>query len=173
MLVIQQDTREQARKHDHILKYFKESNIKVVRSKLYVGDYTRLDKQDVCIDTKKDLQEVYQNVILNNTRFKNECIRAKEAGIKLIVLVEDESIQDVSQVEKWHNRRLDDWIFLNEAHKKGKLLNRKISAKPPASSAQLQKAMQTMSDRYGVEWQFCKRENMGHKIVEILTREVD
>jgi paraquat-inducible protein B len=168
MITIQQDTREQKNKHNNILKYFEQNNIKVVRSKMYVGDYTRLDKQDVVIDVKKDLQEVYSNIIQSNLRFKNECVRAKDAGIKLIILVADENIQDVEQVHTWENERLKKWEYINKAHQNGKMLYKKISKKPPVSSEQLERAMKTMSWRYGVEFKFCKKEDMGKCIIELL-----
>jgi len=167
-LTLVQDTREQAKKHDHVLKHFQAEGIKVVRSKLYVGDYTRLDKQDICIDTKKDLQEVYGNIILHNVRFKTECIRAKEAGIQLVILIADEHIRDVNEVHTWVNPRLRKWENVRAAQEKGKLLNVKLSPKPPVSSEQLQRAMETMGERYGVQWQFCPKEDTGKRILEIL-----
>ena len=172
IVIIQQDTREQTNKHKSVLEYFDKNNIKVVRSKLYVGDYTRLDKQDICVDTKKDMQELYSNIIQSNTRFKNECVRAKDAGIQLVILVADENIQDISQVILWHNKRLDQWEYINKAHQRGKMLYRKISKRPPVSSEQLQRAMQTMSGRYGVQFKFCKKNDMGKCIVEILAGDI-
>lgn len=171
-MIIQQDTREQTNKHKGVLEYFDKNNIKVVRSKLYVGDYTRLDKQDICVDTKKDMQELYSNIIQSNTRFKNECVRAKDAGIQLVILVADENIQDISQVHLWHNKRLDQWEYINKAHQRGKMLYRKISKRPPVSSEQLQRAMQTMSGRYGVQFKFCKKNDMGKCITEILAGDI-
>lgn len=168
MITIQQDTREQTKKHDHVLKYFAAEGIKVVRSKLYVGDYTRLDKQNVCVDTKKDLQEVYGNIILNNLRFKAECIRAKEAGIRLVILTNDEEIRSLGEVHTWENPRLRKWETVKAAQEKGKLMQIKLSPKPPVSSEQLQRAMETMAERYGVEWQFCPKAETGKRIVEIL-----
>lgn len=168
MITIQQDTREQTKKHDHVLKYFAAEGIKVVRSKLYVGDYTRLDKQDVCIDTKKDLQEVYGNVILHNVRFKEECIRAKEAGIRLVVLIADEHIRHISEVHTWVNPRIRKWETVKAAQEKGKLMQIKLSPRPPVSSEQLQRAMETMGERYGVEWRFCPKAETGRRILEIL-----
>lgn len=168
MLTVVQDTREQAKKHDHVLSCFASEGVKVVRSKLYVGDYTRLDKQDICVDTKKDLQEVYGNIILHNARFKAECIRAKEAGIRLVVLIADANIRDIREVHTWDNPRLRKWEAVRAAQEKGKLLHVKLPPKPPVSSEQLQRAMETMAERYGVAWQFCRREETGKRILEIL-----
>ena len=114
-MIIQMDTREQCGKKDHILSYFEQAGIKVVRSKLFVGDWTRLDKQDVCIDTKTGgLQEAYGNVVQQHVRFRNECIRARQNGIRLIVLVEEERISRLEDVCMWENPRRAKWFELDQ-----------------------------------------------------------
>ncbi len=169
-MVIVQDTREQAGKKEHILRFFEKRGIKVVRSKLYCGDWTRLDKQDVCIDTKTlGLQEVYGNLIgKQHRRFVDECVRAQESGIRLIVLVEEKGIQTLDDVREWKNPRRARWFQLYALHKNGHALNRKISPKPPASSEVLEKAMRTVAERYGVEWCFCDKEHTGAFILKFL-----
>ena len=168
-MIIQQDTREQAGKKDHILKYFSDNGIKVVRSKLFVGDWTRLDKQDVIIDTKQSLQEVYGNLVQQHTRFRDECIRARSCGIKLIILVEDETITKLENVEFWVNPRYVKWHKLYQQHQLGKNLTTKQPKQPPLSSIQLMDRMKVMSDRYGIEWQFTTKAECGKKIIEILS----
>lgn len=168
-MIIQQDTREQKGKKDHILKYFEENGIKVVRSKLYVGDWTRLDKQDICIDTKTlGMQEVYSNIVQGHARFRDECIRARNCGIKLIILVEQRGMETVDDVEQWENPRRKKWMKLYQQHQQGKNRHIKISPQPPLSSIQLADRMKVMRDRYGIEWQFCARETCGARIVELL-----
>lgn len=167
-MIVQQDTREKTKKHDFVLKVFEQNQIKVVRSKLYVGDYTRLDNQTICIDTKQDLQELYSNVILSNTRFKTECTKAMAAGIQLIILTADDEIASVADVHKWKNPRREKWFMVSNAQQRGKMLRYKIATKPPASSDQLQKALETMSERYGVQFLFCPKQNVGEKIIELL-----
>ncbi|MFA5423381.1 MAG: ERCC4 domain-containing protein [Phycisphaerae bacterium] len=167
-MIIQQDTREKSGKKDHILKYFEEHGIKVVRSKLYVGDWTRLDKQDVCIDTKQNLTEVYGNIVQQHVRFRDECIRSRSCGIRLILLVEQRGIETVDDVETWENPRRKKWMKLYQQHQQGKNRHIKISPQPPLSSIQLADRMKVMRDRYGIEWQFCTRETCGARIVEIL-----
>lgn len=89
-MIIVEDTRNQTGKHKAKSEYFAKQGIQVVRSKLYVGDYTRLDNQTLCIDTKKDILEIAANVCgKQHERFRAECIRAKECGIKLVVLIEE------------------------------------------------------------------------------------
>ena len=93
-ITIQVDTREN--KNENLIVYFESKGIKTVRSKLYVGDYTLLHKQDVCVDKKKDLMEMASCICgPNHTRFREELIRSKEANIKLYILIEDEYIYSI------------------------------------------------------------------------------
>ena len=167
-MIIQQDTREQQGKKEHILQYFADNGIKVVRSKLFVGDWTRLDKQDICVDTKQNLAECYSNIVQQHVRFRDECIRAQQCGIKLIILVEDESITDLRGVEHWKNPRYIQWCKVRSMHEAGKALNIKQPKQPPLSSIQLMDRMKVMSDRYGIEWQFTPKAECGKRIVKIL-----
>ena len=167
-MIIQQDTREQQGKKDHILKYFADNDIKVVRSKLFVGDWTRLDKQDVVVDTKGGCAEVYSNIVQQHARFRDECIRAQQCGIKLIILVEDESITDLRGVEHWKNPRYIQWCKIRSMHSVGKAMKIKQPKQPPLSSIQLMDRMKVMSERYGIEWQFTPKAECGKRIVEIL-----
>ena len=61
-MIIVEDTRQQTTKHKNIEKHFQSINQPSVRSKLIVGDYTRLDNQTVSIDTKKDIVEISGNI---------------------------------------------------------------------------------------------------------------
>ena len=117
------------------------------------------------VDTKQDLQEVYCDVISDHGRFRNEC---ELGGANLIILTEQPKIKTLDDVAKWKNPRLLRWYKLYNAHKNGQMLNYKISNTPPAPSPTLAKAMQTMTDKYGVEWQFCDKSETGKRIVEIL-----
>ena len=172
-MIIQMDTREQAGKKDHILNYFAENGIKVVRSKLLVGDWTLPTNHMVCVDTKTlGLQEVYCNLIgKEHERFREECARAQTCEIKLIVLVEESGIKCLDDVAHWQNPRRAKWFQLSALHKQGKCLNRAQPKQPPASSEALMKSMRTMSERYGVEWRFCEKKDTGREIVRILEQE--
>lgn len=147
-LVIQVDSREQ--KYDHIIRYFDSQDIKWVRSKCVVGDYVNLENPMVVIDRKKDLQEVVGNVTTQHDRFVRELELAKELGYRLIVLIEEPNIKSVSEVFGWYNWR------------------RKTN--PRATSGRtLAKIMLTMSQKYDVEWAFCKKEECGKRIIELLS----
>lgn len=172
-MTIIQDTREQAKKHNHVLDGFQQLGINVVRSKLFVGDYTRIDNMTVCVDTKKDLQEVYGNLIQDHRRFTDECKAAFSAGIKLIVLCEESGIKSVQDVANWKNPRVLRWERLRDAHKRGKQMNKQLSPYPPVSSERLCKAMQTIAERYHIEWRFCDKADTARTICEILGIEVE
>ena len=87
-MVIQTDTREHKKEWERIQKQFDSLGVQYFRSKLYCGDYQSLDNAKLCIDRKKDLQELCGNVCQQHERFKAELIRALDAGIQLIILCE-------------------------------------------------------------------------------------
>lgn len=150
-MIILHDTRDKPEKHRNVDEYFAKQGIKTVRSKMYVGDVTLLDNQSVCIDLKRNLQEVVGNVCQQHTRFTAECIKAQEAGIKLIFLVEHGGeIHTLADVPKWQNPRLKKSPYA-------------------VSGERLYKIMRTYADKYGVEWQFCDKRCTGKRIVELLT----
>lgn len=142
--IIIEDTRNQIKKHEVKHRCWDKIGQKYIRSKLFVGDYSRLDNQTVCIDTKKDLLEVANNICgKSHERFRNELIRAKENGIKLIVLIES----DITRESAWS------WK----------------SRYTQVTGATLMKAMMSMEARYGVEFVFCTKANAPKKIIELLS----
>ena len=150
-MLILEDTRQQASKHETKHKWFSENGIKVERCRLYVGDYTLPTNQSVCIDTKKDLQELVQDICQQHDRFRNELIRAQEAGIQLVILCEHGGqIKCLEDVYFWSNPR------------------KKTSPKA-MDGWKLFKTLNTMKDKYGVRFEFCDKRQTGKRIVEILT----
>ena len=152
-MLILEDTRQQARKHETKHKWFAENGIKVERCRLYVGDYTLPTNQSICIDTKRDLQELAQDVCQQHERFRAELVRAQEAGIHLIVLCEHGGgIKSLEDVYFWVNPR--------RQHSPGAI-----------SGQRLFKILNTMQEKYGVRFEFCDKRQTGRRIVEILTDE--
>lgn len=172
-MTIIQDTREQAKKHNHVLEGFKRFGIKVIRSKLPFGDYTRIDSMTTIVDTKKDLGEVYNNLIQQHERFTSECKAAFSAGVHLVILVEHSGIHSIQDVANWQNPRVLRWERLRDAHKARKRMKEQLSPYPPVSSERLCKAMQTIAERYHIEWRFCDKADTARTICEILGIEVD
>lgn len=157
-MIIQCDSRQQEGKHKLKHDYFESLGIKLVRSKLLVGDYCIPSNGSIVVDTKKDMMELYGDMIQQHERFRNECSLAQEAGIKLYVLVENknniETLQDVG-TDKWKNPL---W-FRYWKSKKGK---------PPVKNITLMKMLYTMQEKYGVEFIFCSPENAGARVLELL-----
>lgn len=162
------DTRDKAGKHDNVDSYLMEQGHRIVRSKLYVGDMSLLSDQSVCIDLKKNLGEVESNLIQQHDRFRRECIRAQENGIRLIVLVEEAGIDGLAGVAVWQNPRRARWERIDKAHSMGRMLHVQIPPRPPVNGATLAKAMHTMAEKYGVEWRFCSRETTGPLVARLL-----
>ena len=104
-MIIQEDTRQQTGKHNIKHAYFDDNEIGVVRCKLPFGDYAPIPP--VSVDTKKDMDEIAQNICgKEHRRFVNECKAARNAGCKLIILVENTvGISELSQVHLWKNPR--------------------------------------------------------------------
>ena len=149
-MVILEDTRNKPTKNKHIRDQLESLGYKVERCKIYAGDYTWATNQSICVDTKQDLQELVGNVIQDHERFRAECIRAKEAGIQLVILICDPKIKDMSQVFVWYNPRLR-------------------FSKKATTGRQLGKILYSMREKYGVRFEFTTKDNLGRRIVEILS----
>lgn len=159
-IIILEDTRQQTGKHDHIHKWCAKHGIQLMRTKLLCGDYTLPADQSVCIDTKYGLQEVYADLIgKDHARFVRELDAAKACGIKLVILVEERGIHSLEDVQHWENPRITKWKRTPKAMR---------HPRPPVSSEQLMKTMQTASTRHGCEWQFCARSQTAQRIYDIL-----
>ena len=104
---VQVDTREHAKEWERIKGQFDALGVQYFRSKMYVGDYQSLDNPRLVIDRKKDLQEICGNVSSKqHERFKAELLRAKEQGIKLVILCEHGAdIKTLEDVFFWKNPR--------------------------------------------------------------------
>ena len=160
------DSREQ--KWSHVRDYFDVAQVKWIRSKLPCGDYGRMDNLTTVIDRKQSLNEVESNLIHDHERFRRECQLAQDNGIHLIVLVEQGSIRELKEVYGWKNPRRAWWDKIDRAHSKGQRLNISIPSRPPTEGPALMKIMQTMADKYGVEWRFCPHQDAGKTICRIL-----
>ena len=166
--VICEDTRQQPGKHGNVKAFCDLVGIRIVRTKLTVGDYTLPTNQSICVDTKYGLQEVYGNLVQDHERFRRECVLAQELGIRLVVLVEQGEIRRLDEVHLWQNPRYERYMFLKDAHKRGRFMGTKLPPKAPLDSGRLQTMMETMADKYGIEWRFCCKSETGLRICEIL-----
>lgn len=167
-MILLEDTRNPVSKHRNVHEWAAANRVTIRRTKLMVGDYTLPTDQSVCIDTKAGLHEVYSNLIQEHERFRAECALAQEAGIRLVILVEEPGIGSLDDVAGWRNPRRERWFRVHAAHKAGKLLKLSIPKVPPVSSEQLAAAMGTMGAKYGITWMFCDPAETGAKIWSLL-----
>lgn len=166
---IQIDTREKARAIKKIVQTFDKKGVKHFSSKLLVGDYMSLDNPRLIIDRKQNLQELCGNVCQQHERFKKELLRALEAGIQLVILVEHgPDIQSLEDVYFWQNPRKHEvrWRYVN-----GKREKYIVSAKA-VDGNQLYKSLCTIRDRYNVRFEFCEKKDTGERIIQILGGDV-
>lgn len=163
---IQIDSREKARAIRKIIKTFDDNGVKHFSSKLLVGDYMSLDNPRIIIDRKQNLQELCGNVCQQHERFRNELIRAMQAGIQLVILVEHgPEIKSLEDVYFWENPRKHEvrWKYVN-----GKRVKYVESAKA-VDGNQLYKSLCTIRDRYNVRFEFCEKKDTGNEIIRILS----
>ena len=168
-MTIIEDVGQKQGQHDNIRLHCDGKGIILRRNKLNVGDYILAPR--IAVDTKQGMGEVYSNLVQDHDRFRNECIRAQQDGTVLVILIENsEGMTCLDDVERWDNPRVYDYYhkyaYALAAQKQGK--NIKIPA-PPIDNKRLVKMMLTMTERYGVQWQFCSYEETGAKVVEILS----
>lgn len=146
------DTREKPHAIKKILAQFETAGVEVIHQKLDVGDYMISPDGAVSVDRKQNLLEVCGNLAQQHRRFSAECLRAKEAGVKLVILVEHGGkIRSLEDVYGWKNPRL--------------------SVSPYAlSGPRVCALMRAYVAKYGVEWAFCRKQDTGKKILDILSR---
>lgn len=194
-----EDKAQQDKKHVKKNTYWLKNGVEVIRTPLPCGDYVLvndkiqdvLDRKaargiepkkmdfagtyNVCVDTKKDIQELVGDICgKQHDRFRDECLWAKNNGIQLIILVENDyqvlskrndianyTIHSLDQLPKWKNPRL--FVFKN-----GK------QAYPTATRGiTLMKACLTMTHKYGVRFEFCSSDEAGQRVIELLKGEYE
>lgn len=191
---IVEDKAQKIDQHTMKNEWWKRNHIEVFRYPLPVGDYILVDdrvreliqrkqkrnveikKMDfvgtykVCVDTKKDIQELIGDICgKQHERFRDECMFAKNNGIKLYVLIENNGlvinerkgiyspfIDSLNNLHRFVNPRLFIW-------RNGKQLY------PSATKGiTLKKACITMQNKYGVEFIFCRPNQAAEKVIELL-----
>lgn len=160
MAVLFEDSRQQKNQHELKREHFEREGWKVERTKLFVGDYM-LPGGLVSVDTKRDIYEIAQNLKQQHDRFRRECVRARDAGYSLVILVENEDgVGDLFG--------LADWIepeehFFRRRKKSGGKVKRRYTG------TSLYKTCKTMTEKYGVTFEFCSPQDAGARVLSILT----
>lgn len=193
-VIIVEDKGQQAGKHENKHRWFDCHDVELLQAPLPVGDYilytemvedviqrkakrgVDLKKLDflgsykVCVDTKRDMQEIVGNICgVQHERFRDECVLAKNNGIQLYILVENlDGIGSIEDVFRWQNPRMERYETIAAKHEEGKWMRIPLPKAPPTTGERLAKAMKTMEEKYSCRFMFCRPEEAGAKIVELL-----
>jgi hypothetical protein len=146
---IQIDSREKPRAITGILREFEGQGVKSFVSKLYVGDYVRLDKPLVIIDRKQNIAELAQNATSGHDRFKRELGRLDDIGGMMYVLVEQDEIDgkpigDLSDLVMWQP-------------KYGEIIGERVF-----------RILRSWENKHRVKFVFCNKRNTGKEIIRLL-----
>lgn len=170
MITIVQDTREKNGKKDHILKQFQNKKINVIRTKLYVGDYSLLNDMSVIIDVKMSIMELQQNLMnaKKHRAFRDECDRAYANGIKLYILIEESGMKSIDDVANYQIP-----TYKSNGYKKvnGKTTLTHYKGQPMAkfSPQTLAKTMKTFQEKHHCTFLFCDKKLSADVIIYLLT----
>ena len=169
-MIIQIDSREKARAIRKIMKTFDDNGIKHFSSKLLVGDYMSLDNPRLIIDRKQNLQELCGNVCQQHERFKRELLKAIDAGIQLVILIEHgPDIRCLEDVYFFYQPETTRWRWKTvEVGGKKKNVREQYQQKA-INGKTLYKSFCTIRDRYNVRFEFCEKKDTGKEIIRILS----
>ena len=173
-MILIEDKGQKEGKHEIKNQYWKENGVLVQRYPLPCGDYIALNDnvQDVinrkvkrggdikkmdfvgtfgiAVDTKKDIQEIILNITKDHLRFKDELMFAQDNHINLTVLVENkDGVTCINDLYKWYNWRL--------------------KKSPKATTGRtLAQILSSLEFNYNVKFEFCRPDEAGARVVELL-----
>ena len=147
------DTREKPKAIEGILGTFYAHEITYSRTTLLFGDYMDYNNPGLVIDRKQNIAELAKNCTSERIRFRAELERAKAAGAKLIILVEQNRFKDRGE---WiHVEDISDLMLWSNPHTtiRGEKIFRVLSS---------------WCSKYDLEVRFCDKRSTGKQILEIL-----
>lgn len=142
------DSRQKKGKHETKHEQMRSSGIRLVRCALPWGDYIAAPR--IAIDTKQDIHEIAANLCGSSAetkRVREEVKKARDAGCKLIFLVEDPHYNEIADLYGTK-------VYLHSGR--------------TIPGDQLATAMHIMENRYGCEFWFCDPSEAGRVIEKIL-----
>ena len=168
--VIVEDSRQQAHKHDAKHAWWAAHGVEVVTKKLDFGDYMA-DGSNVSVDTKRSIAELAQNVGRDHARFAREMDRARDAGCRLVVLVDaPPRYRTVDDLALWTS---DHCMACGvrrgghcDPHAKGRC--GRHSTVKPIQGARLASTVARMAADHGAAVELCGRDEAAKRICELL-----
>ena len=147
------DTREKPKAIENILATFEAEGVPVARTKLLFCDYADYNRPGIVVERKQTIAELAKNVTVERQRFISELERAKSAGARLVILVEQNrykdrdkwiSVKDISDLMLWSN---------------------------PHTKIRGEKVFRVLSEliyKYNISVIFCDKRVTGKRILEII-----
>ena len=147
------DSREKPKAIQNILRTFDAEGVLWEKSKLLFGDYMDFSRPQIVVDRKQNIAELAKNCTVDHERFKRELERAKKAGSRLIILVEQNRYKDRG---KWiHVDSIEDIMLWSSPHTtiRGERVFRILSS---------------WCAKYPIEVRFCDKRQTGKEILRII-----
>lgn len=183
-MVIQIDTREKERAIKKIVKTFDdflENGIKYFSFALPFGDYANFHNKKVIIDRKQNLGELAGNICgPDHARFSKELSEAKEYGVHMIILIEDDRINTFEDVKKWkspHTKVKGETLYKAMKTMETEILTEKVVLGQNEKGKDIIEEVPVLDEngntilKYDVEFRFCKKCETGEQIIKILMEE--
>lgn len=165
-VTILEDSNQKIGQHAAKNEAWAQHGVNVVRNKLPYGDYVLAPT--VSVDTKRDVQELAMDVKSDHRRFRDAAIKAMECGTYLVILVENEDgIKSIDDLEKWvepdesFNRRKRKNI--KAVRWRGKDIH--VAKDGHEYDLGLAHICRTMSERYGMEFDFCSPDEAWSRVM--------
>lgn len=164
------DTRQQAGKHLNIDRWLDAHGVAYEYRKLDFGDYA-VGWSNIAVDTKQGMDELAGDLGRDHERFARECDRARDAGWRLVILVEEhpEYQGDRASIARWRPYPCRRCGWCEPAVSMG-CVRRK---RKPMQGTTLLKIMEGMERGHGVRFEFCSREGTARRVCELLGVELD
>jgi len=147
------DTREKPSAIKGIIKTFDDAHVTYERTKLLVGDYMDYNRPHTVIDRKQSIQELAQNCSRDHVRFKAELERAKKAGARLVILVEQNRYKDG---DEWrHVEDITDLMYWTSPH-------------TTIRGEKVYRVLASWRAKYDIDVVFCDKRSTGKRILSII-----
>lgn len=172
MPTIYEDTRQQMAhgdKHAKKHEWFAAHGVECVRRKLEFGDYMT-DGSNIAIDTKANVGELAMNVGRDHRRFAREMERAREAGYRLVIMVETvRPYVDLDSLAAWTSSacRMCLWYKSRRCLPHGASRCAKYKRKPIQGTS-VARICKSMERDYGCRFTFVHPDNAAESICDEL-----
>ena len=147
------DTREKPKKITGIVDYFDSIGLIHESTKLLFGDYMDFNRPEIVVDRKHNIAELAKNCTVDSARFVRELERAKKAGARLVILVEQNRYKDR---DKWiHIETIEDLMLWESPH-------------TTIRGEKVYRVLRSWMAKYPLRVEFCDKRSTGRRIYEII-----